>query len=84
MVYILEAYNTDCRYSYDVRFRTYTTSKRKMEAFNKIPKIQFTDSGHGIVFHAREHTGKRRPNINILQDYVRNNMLTQKEPEHGR
>ena len=48
MVYELLAYNTECMQ--DIRYRKYTTSKKKAEAFNNIPKIQFTDSGHGIVF----------------------------------
>ena len=70
MVYELEAYNTDCRYSQDVRYRAYTTSKKKADAFDKIPKIQFTDSGHGIVFNAREFVGRRKSNIYTLRDYV--------------
>jgi hypothetical protein len=70
MIYELEAYNTDCRYSRDVRYRDYTTSKKKADKFNTIPKIQFTDSGHGIVFHASEHAGSRKPRVTILSDYV--------------
>jgi len=71
MVYELVAYNTDCRYSQDVRYRVYTTSKKKAEAFDKIPKIQFTDSGHGIVFCTREHKGHREKTISVLRDYVK-------------
>ena len=71
MVWELEAYNTDCRYSSDIRYREYTSSQKKAEAFQKIPKIQFTDSGHGIVFTAIIHAGKRKPTISILADYVR-------------
>ena len=74
MVYELEAYNTDCRYTQDVRYRQYTSSKKKADAFNKIPKIQFTDSGHGIVFHAHETSGKRKPTISLLRDYVEKNL----------
>ncbi len=70
MTYELEAYNTDCRHPNDVRYRSYTSSKKKAEAFNKIPKIQFTDSGHGIVFHAREHRGHRKETRSELRDYV--------------
>ncbi len=70
MVYELEAYNTDSRYQSDVRYREYTSSKRRAEAFNQIPKIQFSDSGHGIVFSAREHKGKRKPRISMLSTYV--------------
>jgi len=74
MIYELIAYNTDCRYSQDIRYRIYTSSKKKVEAFNKIPKIQFTDSGHGIVFHASEHKGIRKSRITILRDYVEKHM----------
>ncbi len=73
MTYELIAYNTDCRYSQDVRYRAYTTSKKKADKFNLIPKIQFTDSGHGIVFDAKELPPRtpRKQTINILGDYVR-------------
>jgi len=74
MVYELEAYNTDCRYSQDVRYREYTSSKKKAEKFNKIPKIQCTDSGHGIVFNSREHNGKRKPIVKTLDSYVREHL----------
>jgi hypothetical protein len=75
MIWELEAYNTDSRYSHDVRYRIYTSSRKKAEAFNKIPKIQFTDSGHGICFYARKHQGRRKPNIYALSDYVREQLL---------
>ena len=70
MIYKLEAYNTDSRYMNDIRYRKYTSSKKEAELFRKIPKIQFSDSGHGIVFSATEHCGKRKPLISILHDYV--------------
>ena len=70
MIYVLEAYNTDSRYPTDIRYREYTSSKKRAEAFDKIPKIQFTDSGHGIVFSAREHKGHRNPRIHELSSYV--------------
>ena len=73
MVYELVAYNTDQRYD-DVRYRRYTNSKKKAEAFEKIPKIQFTDSGHGIVFCTREHSGLRKQTCSQLADYVRKHM----------
>lgn len=73
MVYELVAYNTDCRYPQDIRYREYTISKKKAEIFEKIPKIQFTDSGHGIVFHAREMKSRegRKQTISTLRDYVK-------------
>jgi len=79
MTYELEAYNTDCRYQDDVRYRAYTTSKQKAEAFNKIPKIQFTDSGHGIVFCSRELRGKRKSTIYVLSNYVAKYLTPRKE-----
>ena len=69
MVYELIGYNTDGRYRDDVRHREYTTSKKKAELFEQIPKIQFNDSGHGIVFMALEHSGRRQPIRRM--DYVR-------------
>src|SRR2546426_876869 len=74
--WLLEAFNTDRRYPDDVRYRVYTTSKRKAEAFDRIPKIQFTDSGHGIVFSASElppRTRKLEARYG-LADYVREHM----------
>ena len=75
MVYELVAFNTDCRYQQDIRYCAYTSSKTKADKFDQIPKIQFTDSGHGIVFNSREHKGHRKPCINNLSDYV-NKYLT--------
>ena len=69
MVYELIGYNTDSRYRDDVRHREYTMSAKKAELFRQIPKIQFTDSGHGIVFAAHEHRGPRG-SIRRM-DYVR-------------
>jgi hypothetical protein len=69
MVYELLAYNTDCRFN-DIRYRDYTTSKKKAEKFAQIPEIQFTDSGHGIVFVAREHKGRRKPIIKTVSGWV--------------
>lgn len=60
MVWQLEAYDTEMR---EARCREYTTSRRTAELWERIPRIQFTDSGHGIEFIAREHSGPRRPTI---------------------
>ena len=70
MVYELIGYNTDCMASGDVRYRTYTASPKIADKFEKIPKIQFTDSGHGIVFNSREHTGTRKPNVYTVKKHV--------------
>ena len=68
MIYELIAFNTE---SYlGIRYREYTASKKKADLFNKIPKIQFTDSGHGIVFMASEFSGKKKPKIHELSHYV--------------
>jgi glucan phosphorylase len=84
-MYELIAYNTDCRYQKDIRYRKYTGNKKLAENFSKIPKIQFSDSGHGIVFVVREHSGKREPLISELADYVYKqlNIIEKKENEHG-
>ena len=79
-VYVLEAYNTDSRYPDDVRWREYTTSRKRAELFNKIPKIQFSDSGHGIVFWAREHKGKHKERRTELSNYVSEQMLKLNPP----
>lgn len=70
MTYLLIGYNTDARYPNDIRWREYTRSKRVADQFAKIPKIQFTDSGHGIVFVAREHKGGKLPVIRGVTDWV--------------
>jgi hypothetical protein len=74
--WLLEAYGTDSRYSDDVRYRAYTTSRKKAEAFGRIPRIQFSDSGHGIVFSATElpPRTKKLPTRSGLSDYVREHM----------
>jgi len=71
MVYELVGYNTDSRYD-DIRYREYTNNKKKAELFNKIPKMQFTDSGHGIVFEAceLELRTRRKPTIKTMSSYV--------------
>lgn len=76
-VWILEGYGTDSRYADDVRHREYTTSKKKADLFAQIPRIDFTDSGHGIVFTARPHSGRRLPTRRM--EYVAEQMrvLTQ-------
>lgn len=82
MIYELTAYNTDQRYG-DVRYREYTSSERRAKSFSQIPKIQFTDSGHGIVFSARPYKGKRKPRIMVLSDYVGENLAKLKDTESG-
>ena len=67
-IYVLEAHNTGS--DDDVRYREYTRSTIRAEMFKKIPRIDFTDSGHGIVFSAREHVGKRKQVVRELRAYV--------------
>lgn len=76
MLWMLEAYNTESPGLgvIDVRYRSYTTSQKRADAFERIPKIQFTDSGHGIVFHAISVKSRRLPEIMTLRDYVRKHM----------
>lgn len=77
-IYVLELRSTadykDCRY------REYTTSKRKADLFAKVPKISFTDSGHGIVPYVREHSGRREPRNMILQDHVVDSIKAMTQP----
>lgn len=54
----------------DIRYREYTTSKRKADLFRQVPKIRFTDSGHHIIAVVREHSGPRLPRNMMLQDHV--------------
>ena len=54
----------------DVRYREYTTSAKKAEIFKDVPRISFTDSGHGIVPCVREHRGHREPRNMMLSDHV--------------
>jgi hypothetical protein len=68
MVWLLEMHST-ADWS-DVRYREYTSSKAKALAFERVPKIKFTDSGHGIVPFVREHKGRRQPTIKLLADHV--------------
>lgn len=44
-----------------VRHREYTSSVSTAKLFSQVPRVQFTDSGHGIVFSAYPHRGKRKP-----------------------
>lgn len=74
MLWELTAYNTESCYSNDIRYRSYTTSERKAKAFNQIPKIQFTDSGHGIAFMAWPAKNRSKPLINHLAEYVQKSL----------
>lgn len=76
--YILEMRSTaDWK---DVRYREYTTSKRKADLFAQVPRIAFTDSGHGIVPNVREHYGRRQPRNMILQDHVVDSIKAMTKP----
>lgn len=70
----------------DVRYREYTTSAKKAEIFKDVPRISFTDSGHGIVPHVREHCGHREPRNLLLADHVRDYITAKgrevKRPRH--
>jgi hypothetical protein len=58
----------------DVRYREYTTSVRKAEAFKKVPKIPFSDSGHGIIPVVKDHTGRKDKPITALREHVTSNL----------
>lgn len=74
--WLLEGFGTEYSPTGDVRYREYTTSKRRAEKFRQIPRIQFTDSGHGIEFVATELAPrtKRLPLRHALTDYVNEHM----------
>lgn len=68
MTWELTAVDTQTR---NVRHREYTNSSVRAQAWNRIPRIQFSDSYHGIIFvTARHHARKRLPYITALQDHV--------------
>ena len=70
--YVMEIRNT-ARWE-DVRYREYTTSARKAEAFKSIPRIDFTDSGHGLVPSVHPFRGRKLPAISALADHVREHL----------
>lgn len=58
-------YDTGAR---EDRYRIYTASAKRALLWEHIPRIDFTDSGHGIVFTARQHSGKRQPERRVGYD----------------
>lgn len=60
----------------DVRYREYTTSKRKAELFKQVPKIRFTDSAHHIIPVVKEHSGRREPRNMLLSDHVQSSIIS--------
>jgi hypothetical protein len=68
MLYELEA---TCTETGEVRYRTYTRSKKLADLFAKIPKLQYSDSGHGVVFSSVEVRRRRKPDLVYLTDHVR-------------
>lgn len=69
MVWELVGFSTEERGENAVRYRAYTTSERRALDFEQIPRIQFSDSGHGIVFQARRKAPGRRKPVKHM-DYV--------------
>ena len=69
--YELIAFGTDRPGFSDLRHREYTRSRERADRFKKVPRIPFTDSGHGIVFIAREmNPGERRQSVHRLRSIV--------------
>lgn len=54
----------------EVRYREYTKSLGRAGMFIKIDKLQFTNSGHGVVPVVREWSGRRLPAVLALQKWV--------------
>ncbi len=59
--WVLIGYSTEEHGEHGIRHREYTSSARTAALFAQIPRIQFTDSGHGVCFDALPHSGKRKP-----------------------
>jgi len=53
-------YSTEEQGENKIRHRVYTQSEITAEAWRRIPRIDFTDSGHGIAFTSYAHNGKRK------------------------
>lgn len=75
-IYMMEMRNTE-RWD-DCRYREYTTSAAKAEKFLKVPKIQFVDSGHGMVPTVSEVRSRKLPridghysNINHVREHMK-------------
>jgi hypothetical protein len=79
-VWELEAYDTELR---QARCREYTTSERMAVAWEEIPRIQFSDSGHGIVFNALPHSGRRKPTMRRM-DHADRELRRLKAERRGR
>jgi hypothetical protein len=79
--YMLLAFNTENPLE-DVRFCDYTTSIVKVQAWDRIPKIKFTDSGHGIVFVSRFATHRTMKPCNHLNMYWDSRAKTWYRPTH--
>lgn len=50
MIWELIGYSTEERGEHAVRHREYTSSRRRAEDFAAIPRLDFTDSGHGVAY----------------------------------
>lgn len=74
MVWECVGFSTEEHGENGIRHREYTTSEIKAELWGEIPRIQFTDSGHGIEFHASRHSGGRSPEKRGLRDHVDENL----------
>jgi hypothetical protein len=71
-MWMLEGWSTEERGEHAVRYRAYTTSEKRAAEFEQIPKLQFSDSGHGVVFSAIPCTGRRKdkPEKRDMHGYV--------------
>lgn len=77
-MFVLEMRSTDNWE--DVRYRSYTKSAKIAERFKRVPRINFTDSGHGIIPVVKEHHGPKLPLIRHLTDHVAHHLFS--EPSH--
>lgn len=65
MIWELSGYDTELRGD---RFREYTASELRSLAWERLERIEFSDSGHGIVFIREEHSGRRKPEKPLSRD----------------
>lgn len=67
MVYELIAFSTEERGEASIRYRQYTNSEIKAEAWARMPRIDFTDSYHGIVFASGPKPAGERKTLKPLR-----------------
>lgn len=65
----------------DVRYRCYTQSVKTAERFKKVKRVEFTDSGHGIVPVVTDGKPPYQKPVYNLYRYVTDQMALIREEE---